>query len=271
MRFALLASGSKGNCFLLRDENTFLMIDCGTTKKYLAACFEQLGVKKEDLDAVFLTHDHTDHISQVRLFRDRVIYSPVPVSGADVRILSPGEKVQIEHITVTPIPLSHDSGPTFGYIFETWDRKLVYITDTGYLKTSFLPLIRDADYYILESNHDVGMLMETSRPRYLKARIFSDAGHLNNEDCASILEQVITNRTRMAVLAHISQEANTREKALETVCGVLETCPRASKGLIVCAAGQYEILKGGDRNEEVDPGTVSRVIGMEHFPERKTV
>lgn len=268
MRFALLASGSKGNCFLFRDENTLLMIDCGTTKKYLKTCFEDLGVRKEDLDAVFLTHDHTDHISQIRHFSGRTIYSPVPVPGADVRLLAPGEKVQVEHVTVTPLALSHDSGPTYGYILETWNRKLVYITDTGYLKSSYLPLIRNADYYILESNHDVGMLMGTSRPQYLKARIYSDAGHLNNEDCASILGQVITPRTKMAVLAHISQEANTRETALAAACRVLEKNPKAARGLVICAAGQYEILKGGDRDEEMDPGTVSRIIGMERLPRR---
>ncbi len=263
MRFALLASGSKGNCFLFRDENTRLMIDCGTTKKYLNTCFTQLGVTADELDAVFLTHDHTDHISQIRMFAALPVYSPVQIPGIRTVPVMPGRKIQIEHVTVTPLALSHDSGPTAGYVLETWEKKLVYITDTGYLKETYLPLLRNADYYILESNHDVRMLMETSRPQFLKRRIYSDTGHLNNEDCAGILAACVGTKTKAVVLAHISQEANTRQLALDTAYERLKRCPGVRKGMVIAAAGQYEILKGGDRDEETDYGTVYRTCGME--------
>ncbi|MBE6121487.1 MAG: MBL fold metallo-hydrolase [Erysipelotrichaceae bacterium] len=265
MRFALLASGSKGNCFLFYDENTRLMIDCGTTVKYLKSCFESLNTKISDLDAVLITHNHSDHIAQIRKFADRPVYSPVQISGIETIPVRPGGKFHVEHVTVTPLALSHDAGPTVGYILETWQNKLVYITDTGYLKDEYLPLIRGADYYILESNHDVEMLMGTSRPQYLKARIFSDTGHLCNEDCAAILEKAVTQRTRAVILAHISQEANTREAALAVSAECLRHCPGVRKDLIIAAAGQYEMIKGGDWGEETDYGSCCCTAGMEHL------
>lgn len=274
MKFALLASGSKGNCFLYYDENTRLMIDCGTTVRYLKGCFESLNTKISDLDAVLITHNHSDHISQIRKFSGRPVYAPVRISGIDVIPVRPGEKFHIEHVTATPLVLSHDAGPTVGYILETWQSKLVYITDTGYLKDEYLPAIRGADYYILESNHDVEMLMETSRPQYLKARIFSDTGHLCNEDCASILERAVTDRTKAVILAHISQEANTREQALAVTAERLRRSARARRDLIIAAAGQYEMIKGGDWGEETDYGSCCCTAGMERVADihrQKTV
>lgn len=265
MKFALLASGSKGNCFLYRDENTRLMIDCGTTRKYLNSCFEKLNFKPEDLDAVLITHDHSDHISQIKMFRDREIYSPVELSGITVHRVTPMKRFQIEHVTVTPLALSHDAGPTVGYILETWNSRLVYITDTGYLKEEYLPLIAGADYYILESNHDVEMLMETNRPQFLKSRIFSDTGHLCNEDCAAILERSVTQNTKMIVLAHLSQEANERQLALRVTADRIRRLSRIRPDLVICAAGQYEMIRGGDGNEETDPGSVSCIAGMEQL------
>jgi phosphoribosyl 1,2-cyclic phosphodiesterase len=265
MKFALLASGSKGNCFLYKDENTSLMIDCGTTRKYLTGCFAHLKFDPADLDAVLITHDHTDHIAQIKMFSDHEIYSPVELAGISTHRVKPMQKFQIEHVTVTPLALSHDAGPTVGYILETWESKLVYITDTGYLKEEYIPLITGADIYILESNHDVEMLMATHRPQFLKARIFSDTGHLCNEDCASILERAVTPKTKMVVLAHLSQEANERSLALSVAAERLRRYGRVRKDLVICAAGQYEIIRGGDRNEKTDPGSVSCIAGVERM------
>lgn len=265
MRFALLASGSKGNCFLLWEESLFLMIDCGTTKKYLTESFEAVHADRDQLDAVLITHSHTDHVSQIRMFRDLPIYSPVPL-GSDIPVhpVDPEHPFQLQHVTVTPLALSHDAERTTGYVLETWQEKLVYITDTGYLKESYLPLLKGADYIILESNHDVEMLMGTRRPQYLKMRIASDSGHLCNEDAAAILERIVTERTRQVILAHISQEANTQETALTAAKTALSRhAGHLNPGLVLTAAGQYEILKGGDWHEKVDRGSCSCLAGME--------
>lgn len=270
MEFALLASGSKGNSFVILDEDTKVMIDCGTTKKHLFASLEKIGVNREELDALVITHDHSDHVSQIRHFSDAAIYSPVPIVDQDVFAVRPLQKFTVGSLCFTPLALSHDARNTTGYIIENGTEKLVYITDTGYVNRKYYPLIEDMDYIVLESNHDVEMLMATRRPQYLKARIYSDEGHLNNEDCAEVLDSVITKRTKLVVLAHISQEANTREKALQTTCEVLKRRKDTlNPALIVSAAGQFEMIRKGAGDEEIDGGSISCTPCMERMADRR--
>lgn len=262
MKFALLCSGSRGNSFLLRDEHTCILVDCGSTKRYLRQCFEQLNFDPAEIDAVLITHDHSDHVSQVGMFADHVIYSPVGLKVPTQPVI-PQQPLTIGHLTVTPVELSHDAPHTVGYIFQSWQEKLVYITDTGYVKYSYVPLLKGADYIILESNHDVEMLMHTSRPAYLKARIAGDDGHLCNEDCASLLQEIVTPRTKQIVLTHISQEANTRQRALSAAAQALQQVKDSlNPHLQLAAAGQFEMIQGGS-DEKVDLGSVVWTAAME--------
>lgn len=265
MKFALLASGSKGNCFILKDEETVIQIDCGTTKRYLTECFQKLHHSIEDTDALLITHDHSDHISQIRMFKDLNIYSPVEINDVDTFQVRSLQEFTVGSCQITPIALSHDAINTTGYVIENGTEKLTYITDTGYLNERYYPLITDSDYIVMESNHDVQMLMNTRRPQYIKARIYSDQGHLNNDDCATILNQVVGEHTKEIILAHISQEGNTREKALDTVCNALrQHHGKLCKELVVAAAGQYEMIQKGERDEESNCGNVSCSIGLEY-------
>lgn len=266
MRFALVASGSKGNCFVVRDEDTAVVIDCGSTLKHLKASFAELHLSREDINAVLITHDHSDHISQIRHFAPYDMYSPVDIGDICTANVINRRPFAVGTLQITPLALSHDARNTCGYILENGSEKLVYITDTGYVNESYLPLIRSADYYVMESNHDVGMLMQTRRPQYLKARIYGDQGHLCNEDCAEILARSISTDTKMIILAHISQEANTREKALQTtVDRLMQEKDRVADDLVICAAGQYEMIRKGDGDEEMDFGTVWCAAGMERM------
>ena len=264
LEYALLASGSKGNACLIRDDQTLLMIDCGSTRKYLMGQLAELGIVKEEIDALLITHDHSDHIAQLRVFKDRSVWSPVELPDTDIFLVQPLRVFTIGSLRITPLALSHDALNTTGYILEIGQEKLVYITDTGYVNSRYLPLLKNADYIILESNHDVGMLMRTRRPQYLKARICGDDGHLCNEDCAEILTKIVSPNTRHIILAHISQEANTRERALY-VSGerlLAEKLP-LHPSLMLSAAGQFERIQRGFGNEEMDPGTVCRPVGLE--------
>jgi phosphoribosyl 1,2-cyclic phosphodiesterase len=266
MNFALLASGSKGNCFLLKDEGTMLQIDCGTTKRYLHECFEKLHHTNEETDALLITHDHSDHVSQINMFADLTIYSPVELPDIDCFLVRPMQKFNVGTLQITPIALSHDALNTTGYVIESGSEKLTYITDTGYLNERYYPLLSGSDYIIMESNHDVGMLMKTRRPQYVKARINSDEGHLNNEACAEILDHIVNENTKEIILAHISAEGNTREKALRTTCRALARHQGSlHPDLVVCAAGQFEMIQKGENDEESNPGSVSWTAGMEHL------
>lgn len=272
MNFALLASGSKGNCFLLKDEETVLQIDCGTTKKYLNACFQQLHHDKDDTDALLITHDHSDHVSQIGMFADLNIYSPVEIPDVDTFRVRPMQVFNVGSLQITPIALSHDALNTTGYVIESGQEKLTYITDTGYLNERYYPLIAGSDYIVLESNHDVGMLMQTRRPHYIKARINSDEGHLNNDACAEILDHVVSENTKSIILAHISQEGNTREKALHTAWSAMQHHHGAlNPNLVISAAGQFEMIRKGENDEESDPGSVSCTACMEYLADGQSL
>ncbi|MBP3399799.1 MAG: MBL fold metallo-hydrolase [Erysipelotrichaceae bacterium] len=240
MRYIGLCSGSKGNCWILQTRETTLMLDCGFTKKYLFEKMKECGIDLSDLDALLITHAHSDHIQQLRVFSHLPIYS---VCELDVGIrLEPYQTFQIQDIQITPLAASHDAQGCCGYLFESEGEKLAYLTDTGYVSKLNIQMMQNLDYYIIESNHDVEMLMKTNRPFATKSRIYSDQGHLCNEDCGRALSLMIGENTKEITLAHLSEEANTPVRALSVVSG----CLKDYKGILQAAA-QKECIKGGSR------------------------
>ncbi|MCF0106050.1 MAG: MBL fold metallo-hydrolase [Holdemanella sp.] len=218
MRIDLLTSGSKGNSCLVRDGKTTILIDCGSTKKYLMDEFRNVDVKVNDIQGVLITHAHTDHVSQLKHFAHLPVYSFCSLDAfklADYRRITPGTIFTIGTFTIRVIRLSHDSPNTIGFVIYNDLHKLVYITDTGYIPNNEHAYLKDANYYILESNHDIGMLMASSRPMYLKQRILGDSGHLCNELASKYLLSFIGERTKYVILAHISDECNTIDRALD--------------------------------------------------------
>ncbi|WP_332618438.1 MBL fold metallo-hydrolase [Anaerorhabdus sp.] len=265
MKFALCCSGSKGNSFVLQDDDCTLVIDCGSTRRHLELSYQKLNVILNDVDACLITHHHVDHISQIKMFKNTEVYSASPLDDCIMfHLVKPFQSFDVKHLTITPLPLSHDAENTVGYVIENGSEKLVYITDTGYLNESYYELLVGADYIVLESNHDIKMLMESRRPHFVKQRIFSDNGHLCNENCAEVLEQIVTKNTKQIFLAHISEEANTRQKALEVNTEALlkkKDCLNAD--LVIVAAGQYELVQGGKDNEEISHSANCCSLGME--------
>lgn len=241
MKFSLLASGSKGNCCVISNHDTKIVIDCGSTQKYLKESFKQINCDIFSLDACFITHTHSDHISAIKLFQHLPIYGEEDLGMKTQVFIKEDEEYSIGSMKIESIRLSHDH-KCLGYIIEDECEKLVYITDTGYLKEQYYDKIKDADYYIFESNHDLRMLIQSKRPEYVKNRIRSANGHLCNEDCAKHLKKCISERTKKIVLAHISEEANTKEKALSVVKEALKELNYSNE---IVASGQFEIINGG--------------------------
>lgn len=213
MRADLLCSGSRGNSCLVRTQDTNLLIDAGSTKKHLMDSLARLHVKVEDIDAVLVTHGHSDHISQLKHFTSRPVYSCCTLD-CETHHVEPGDRFLVGSVGIVVIGLSHDAPGTIGFVLRSGPSKLVYITDTGFVPNAAKPLLEDGTAYIFESNHDVQMLMDTSRPLFLKQRILSDSGHLCNEDSAMLLAGLVGPHTKAVVLAHISEQANTPAKAL---------------------------------------------------------
>ena len=247
MKFALLASGSKGNCCLIKTGSTQLIIDCGTTKRYLNDCFARIQYDYHKADALLVTHTHKDHVSQLKMFEMLPAFSCVKLDREDAHSLRPYDKIRIKELDITVLPMSHDCEGTIGFVLEGEFGKMVYVTDTGYIRQDVMPYLINADYYVFESNHDIEMLMQTSRPVFVKQRIINDYGHLCNEDSAHVLTQVIGDKTKEIVLAHISQEGNHRQLAVDTLVKELKRKNLSSAQLRIHAAEQFGIYVGGDK------------------------
>ena len=245
MKFALLASGSKGNCCIIKHKDTKIVIDCGTTKRYLNDCFSRIQYDHTTSDAILITHTHTDHVSQMKMFKDIPTYAAQEIVTEQLHGVKAFDRFMIKDLKITVLPMSQDCENTVGYVIESDEEKMVYVTDTGYIKKEVKAYLQGADYYVFESNHDIEMLMQTSRPVYVKQRIINDYGHLCNDDSAAILSEVMSERTKEIVLAHISQEGNTRDLAVQTLASHLERHHLLRDDLKLYPADQFSIYIGG--------------------------
>lgn len=218
---------------------------------YPKKILEQLSktpYRLEDISAVLITHDHSDHTAGLRFLKDIPMFAGEGTYDMDESgYLEPYNHYDIAGFRVFTLPTSHDAENPLGFVIEDDEEKLVYMTDTGYVSENNLKHMQNADYYIFESNHNVRMLLATNRPYELKQRILGDEGHLSNEDSAYYLTQCIGDKTKEIVLAHLSQEANTEEKALEAYLRVFRKEKINPDRFQIRAASQYEILIGGDK------------------------
>ena len=165
----------------------------------------------------------------------------------DINYIEVEKTFDVDGIKITPIEASHDAPNTVGYILSADDEKLVYLTDTGFIPERTIELIKNADYYIIESNHDRKMLLKTNRPESLKQRILSDEGHLCNEDSAFYMADSVGPKTKEIVLAHLSQEANTPEKALSAYEKVFRKRKIRTQSIKIHCANQFEMTLGGNQ------------------------
>ena len=217
MHFHIFESGSKGNCTLVCSNGHYIIIDDGISNRKLVKKLMDVNVDINSIGAVLVTHNHSDHIAGLSSFSKEIIHSTV-ISGVDTLVanyLIPFEEYEINGFKITVLPTSHDAPGSIGFIIEADNEKLVYITDTGYIYGKVIEYIANADYYVIESNHNVRMLMETKRTQYLKKRILGDFGHLSNVDSAHYICDVIGDKTKQIILAHLSEEANSQAKAIE--------------------------------------------------------
>ena len=224
-----ISSGSKGNCTILIQDSDVIVIDFGISKKRVVSALEKYSFQFEDVKAFLVTHDHSDHASNIFSAPIEKIYAStltLPKLDAPIdkdHLLLPHKEINIGKFNINPIPLSHDAKNTIGFVINCGDEKLVYITDTGFVAEKEFPLLKNANYYFFESNYDPKMLYESKRPDYLIKRIISDKGHLSNADCGYYICTLMGNNTKEIILAHLSQECNTEEIALKTFESVCQT------------------------------------------------
>lgn len=246
MRFNIISSGSKGNATIIQHKNTVILIDMGITLTRLEEGLSEFNLTVNDIDAALFTHDHTDHIGGLKFISPNIQYAlegTLPTSLSHVVNL--WEEFQIKDMFVTPVPTSHDATNPCGYLIKADGETLLYITDTGMMLEETINFVKNPTYIIMESNHDIKMLMNTNRPFELKDRIMSNHGHLCNEDSAIAVTEIVGPDTKEIYLAHLSEEANTPELALDAYRRIFQHFGmNLDKYKVVCAHQHHSAFGG---------------------------
>ena len=236
LSFCSFSSGSSGNCYLVRSNETAILIDAGISTKRIMEGLAQTGTPKETLAALLLTHEHSDHVRSLKTLTkkktDMKVYANAGTWSALQEALAPerkehftnGKSFQIGEILVKAFSVSHDAADPVGFSFCAEGRQISIVTDTGYISEDVVSEVLEADLLILEANHDVDMLRIGRYPWFLKQRILGETGHLSNESAGRLLVRLLSERQkeRRILLAHLSRENNFPEMAYQTVKNILE-------------------------------------------------
>ena len=220
MKFSVLSSGSKGNTTYIETSKAKILIDAGNCCKYIIDALEQINVNPKDIDAILITHTHSDHIKGLPVLLKKInpcVYISKKMYPhleylKNYKIID-SNQIKIKDLDIDVIKTSHDTEESFGFVINNQNKSLVYITDTGYINKRYFNLLTNRNVYIMESNHDIEMLNNGSYPFELRQRILSDKGHLSNYDSAKYLSKFIGTNTKYILLAHLSEENNTKEIA----------------------------------------------------------
>lgn len=223
MRFASLGSGSKGNATIIETNNTCLMVDCGFSIKDCIRRLERLQKTPDDITAILVTHEHSDHWKGVLPFASRysldiyITAGCLRATGLDaqdycgINLIDSHKSFQIGEVKVKPIPVPHDAKEPVQYIFSDKNHRLGILTDVGFITPYIEQQYSGCDGLLVEANHDLQLLDSGSYPRFLKERVSSQWGHLNNNQTAALIEIIDQSCIKKLVIGHISQSNNNKD------------------------------------------------------------
>ena len=231
IKFCSLSSGSSGNCQYIETDNLKILVDGGFSGKKIEGLLSSIGVSANDLDGIFVTHEHIDHVRGVGvlsrrydlpIFANGSTWNAMEktvgkISSKNTKVFTSEKDLDIKDITVHPVKIFHDAMEPVGYVIYYKDKKISIVTDTGWVNDTMKDKIKDSDLYLMESNHDIDMLREGSYPWSLKQRVLSTRGHLSNDDAGRVLGEVISGKGEIVLLGHLSGENNLPELAHGTV------------------------------------------------------
>ena len=247
-----LYSGSKGNSVLIESNNAKILIDAGKSARALCGALAEIGKSIDEIDAIFITHEHNDHINALEtLLKKHKI--PVHIVGISANKLltrsrevfedalclhTPIFTVNIGDMKITSFPTPHDSEYSVGYRIEIGDNCIGYATDIGYVTDEIKNGLSGCESIVIECNHDEEMLMDGPYPYDLKLRIKSKKGHLSNKDCAEFVSDLCFIGTKNVLLAHLSEENNDPELAFDEVWSAI-----SDESINLKIASQYQPTK----------------------------
>ena len=233
--FCPLASGSKGNCIYLGTATTKILIDAGIGVKAIQKRLHAIGVALEEIDAVLITHEHSDHIQSLDVLGCRM---GVPVfANSDTakaiyavldecpkfKIFSTGEAFEFGDLEIHPFSVQHDAVDPVAFTIQAQGLKLGFCTDLGFVTTLVSGQLQECDYLYVEANHEPSMVHASARPKIYKQRVLSRQGHLSNAECAKLIELIYHSDLKHIHLAHLSSECNSPELALKTIQDKLQS------------------------------------------------
>ena len=226
MKVAVLSSGSKGNVGYLAIGGKHFLLDAGRNYKYIKEKLNELNVDNKDINYVVITHDHSDHITALKTLISKtnatVIISNLLLNAIDFlkdypNIMICEDEINVDKINIKSIHSSHDAIDSRNFIFTCNNKKIGYITDTGYINNKYFKYLKNLDVYLFESNHDIELLQHGPYPAWLKTRILSDNGHLSNNLASFYLAKLIGPNTKEIILIHLSETNNQEDVALKTI------------------------------------------------------
>ncbi|HEL1810229.1 TPA: MBL fold metallo-hydrolase [Streptococcus suis] len=233
--YSILASGSSGNCFYLETDKKKILVDAGLSGKKITSLLAEIDRKPEDIDAILVTHEHSDHIHGIGvlarkygmdIYANELTWQAMEsklgkIDVAQKHIFELGAMKTFGDLDIESFGVSHDAVCPQFYRFMKDDKSFVILTDTGYVSDRMVGIVENADAYLIESNHDIEILRSGSYSWNLKQRILSDKGHLCNEDGADAMIRSLGNRTKKIYLGHLSKENNIKELAHMTMVNQL--------------------------------------------------